>query len=157
MPTFDAVQRTQLPDAFTLTDRHRLLYISLETAFCYSLTLPLVVQTKATWNWKEERICKRINQTCRADILPIVMGKCKLCRGYHFLYHRLKFIYLDGKNNRSSVRGAHKFQSHFIIHFLSTIGKNERGDVQPKFVCLESRLISYLYLKLHPIKYLLHI
>lgn len=58
-------------------------------------------------------LIKRARQT----FCPLLCGECKLCRGYHFLYHRLKFIYLDGKNNRSSVRGAHKFQSHFIIHF----------------------------------------
>lgn len=90
-------------------------------------------------------LIKRARQT----FCPLLWGECKLCRGYHFLYHRLKFIYLDGKNNRFSVRGAHKFQSHFIIHFLSTLGKMNEVTFNLNLFVLVSCLMSYLYLKLH--------
>lgn len=55
----------------------------------------------------------------------------------NFLYRGLKFIYLDGKNNRSSVGGARKFPSHFIIHFF----REPNDDAQP--ICYR------VYLKPH--------
>jgi len=102
------------------------LYWQTAIDFCTFHQRGLSVALSLSCSWRKQKAPETERKREYASILikrarqtfcPLLCRECKLCRGYHFLYHRLKFIYLDGKNNRSSVRGAHKFQRHFIIHF----------------------------------------